>query len=147
MRKHFCVIAFIFLTGDLWKNRGALFNEAEHQFRIGSNPAISPTLISFNTDTIAWTVPTETLMLREGEGTISLVCTASDDLLWDELRKVLSSSGLEIRATARMDDGTKVDRLVRNWYYTTDQPFSERRNLPPVEQLAESNKAFAHLRW
>jgi hypothetical protein len=73
-----------------------------------------------------WKVPNGTWNSRKGEGRISLLFKMIPEFRGKELMdRSKRSLELRIEVYALRKDGTRIDRLIRNRYFTTDEPFSE----------------------
>lgn len=72
-----------------------------------------------------WKVPNGTWNSRKGEGRVSLVIDRDTQMRGKELDRAKRPLKLKIEVYSLKKNGTRIDRLIRNWYFTTDEPFSE----------------------
>ena len=126
MRRRICLIALVAIGGYLFALRTDWFTEAARSPR-GRNPLYSEAIDLRRPQTITWTVPKDGWVYRNGRAELSLALNVHmmREMLKDreqvELRVKVSAFGVR-------PDGSREDRLVKDWYYRTDEPFARNGN-------------------
>jgi hypothetical protein len=77
--------------------------------------------------TISWDIPTKNWQYNQGEARLALALNTIDSIPphlrdGEKLR-------LKISATGTLPNGTVNNRLIQDWYYTTDEPFTNNPKL------------------
>jgi len=129
MRKVYCLAAIVLIGAYLVVGRTFWFAELERQARIGSDPVFSPRLHLARPGQITWKVPRETWGYEQGDAKLSLVLDRVAGLPHSLADRSNLQLRLRVEAYAIPEGGARADRLTRNWYYTTDEPFSEEARL------------------
>ncbi len=129
LRKIFSVSAIVFIFGYLWIGRGHWYSELERQAAVGDDPLYSEVLDLSQTGKTNWRIPKNGWSYTRGEAKLSLIFDKAPGLPPDArdrskiaLRLTVSSNGID-------KHGISTDRLIRNWYYTTSEPFDPRAKL------------------
>jgi hypothetical protein len=100
--------------------------EFKHFEAIVQHPVIIENIKIDKQGDYTWKVPNGTWNSRKGEGRISLVLNRVSQFKGEELLdRAKRPLKLKIEVYALQKDGTRIDRLIRNWYFTSDEPFSE----------------------
>jgi hypothetical protein len=121
MRKALCLLAAIIVTAYLYALWSDWFTEADLSW-VGKRPFFSERLDLSKPGPIVWSVPKEKWGFTQGKAQLAL------SLNLNTLREIPSSREqvelrVKIRAEGRQPGGAWQDRLIRDWYYTTDEPF------------------------
>jgi hypothetical protein len=124
MRKTVCVLAIILVGTYLIVGRNFLFAELERQAEVGSHSVISPRLNLSKEGQFVWKVPREKWRYEEGDSQLSLLLDRSPGLPENSADRSTMGLRLKVEAYAVPQGGKRTDRLIRNWYYSTDEPFS-----------------------
>ena len=118
------VCAAAFIAFYLWTGRSHGYSDWEQEVRLGSSQIYSDPIDVTKKGTVEWKVPLSGWVLDEGEAQVALILEPNPG---DE-SGVASDTSLRVRFGAYATSGSdspKIDRRVRNWYFTTDEPFSE----------------------
>ena len=136
MRKNF-VILFIaaLLLGYLAYSRSLWFPELERQVAVGRDRLSKPVDIE-RAGKILWRIP-EGQWKYTGEVKVALLIDNAQTLPRDALRK--ESMALQVAMDANavtyepslsgMKEVLRANRLIRNWYYTTNEPLSPKARI------------------
>lgn len=100
--------------------------EIERRVRIKESPYYCNVLDVGKTGTFTWKISKNDWSYREGEAMISLIFQRS--LVTYKTKKEMSLK-VKINAYTKVENDLKVNRLIKNWYYTTDEPFSSEARL------------------
>jgi len=119
--------ASIFLIGAAFMVWHAWQAQLDQQAELGRQVLHFDTIDLSKEGTISWSVPTDKWQYKEGEARLSLVVNRVPNLSLPRR----DGSTLRIRITAKgiLHDGATNDRLIRDWYYTTDEPFTNEPKL------------------
>lgn len=126
MRRFFCIAAPLLIAAHMIALRTGCFWNLEQQM-LWRRPLFSEPLDLGKPGAVTWKVPKEGWVYQEGKANLSLT------LDYETLRAGLAQipqnrSQVELRM--RIDaygiraDGTRGTRLVTDWYFKTDEPFS-----------------------
>jgi hypothetical protein len=119
MKRTFCVFAALFVFFYLMASRMDWFIELARSSK-ARNPLFSQPVNLAKPNRFVWKVRKGEL--PPGEAQLSLVVNL---YLLREIPRDRSQVELRATVSAYSADGKRVDRLVRNDYYTTDKPFSK----------------------
>lgn len=122
-RKLFSLVVVLLLLMYILISRLFMLAEISSEARVASRPVYSDSMNFSETDKLTWTVPIDLLLRDEGQGGIFLVCDDTVRSSSSGARNIFRASSIRVRASARMDDGIEVNRLVQNSYYISDHPF------------------------
>jgi hypothetical protein len=124
MHRILCFIALLVIAAYLVALRSDWFTEAARS-PVGRNPLYSEPLDLRKPQTFTWTVPKDRWSYRSGKAQLSL---ALNVFLMREMPQDRSQVELRIQVSAFgvRPDGSREDRLVRDSYYCTDEPFSNK---------------------
>ena len=122
MRRVFSAIALLIVIAYLYALWSDWFTNVDLS-HVGKRPIFSEELDLRKAGPIVWAVPRENWIFRQGEAHLAL------SLNLNTLREIPANRRqvdlrVKIRAEGRTAGGDWQDRLVRNWYFTTDEPFS-----------------------
>jgi hypothetical protein len=123
MRRILSLVAVLFVAAYLIAERTDWFTEAAKSPAV-RNPLYSDTLNLREKGTIRWDVPKDVWSYKEGKANLSLALNIHllreypHDRSQVELRA-------KVIATGSRSGGAKEDRLVKDWYFKTDEPFSK----------------------
>lgn len=122
-------MAYLFLSRGLW------LAELEKQGTVGREK-LTKSIDLTRAETVTWKITGDEWKYT-GECQVALVLDRPDDIPHESYRK--ESRALKLRvdayavtsrpATGRNAEGFRAPRLIRNWYYTTDEPFSPEARL------------------
>ena len=98
--------------------------ELRHFQNVVRNPAIKKIKIDSNGDMI-WKVPNGTWNDQEGRAMVSLLFDRVPEFKNEKLGRDERPLKLKIEAYSIRRDGSRIDRLIKDWYFTTDEPFSD----------------------
>jgi hypothetical protein len=127
MRKIISVVALLWLIGYVLVARNLALAPFEQQSRIGHDSLFFDDIDLSKQGTIIWNIPRDKWTYKEGDAILSLVVNNSRNLP-SQMRDG-STLRVKIAAEGILDNGEKNNRLIRNWYYTTDQPFTDNPKL------------------
>jgi hypothetical protein len=123
MRKTLSLLAVLFVAAYLLAERTDWFTEAAKSPAV-RNPLYSDTLNLREKGTIRWDVPKDNWVYKQGKAYLSLALNMH--LLREH---PYDRSQVELRAkviaTGSRPGGGKEDRLVKDEYFKTDEPFSK----------------------
>lgn len=128
-RRLLSVLAVVVVSIYLWIGRGEWIADLERQAQIGSKPLYSDVLDVSRIGRTVWKIPREEWLYREGEAKLSLLLSEDPALPIDAADRSRLALRLKISVAGISERGDSFDRLVRNWYYTTDEPFDPRARL------------------
>jgi hypothetical protein len=123
MRRFVCLVAFLTVAAYIWALRTDWFTEAARS-PLGRNPLYSDRLDLSKPQTISWTVPKDGWIFRNGMAMLGLAINVHElrempkDRRQVDLRMKVSAFGVR-------RDGSREDRLIKDWYFVTDEPFSK----------------------
>jgi hypothetical protein len=126
LRKLFCILAFVTICSYLWFGRSQWFDTLEENAKIGADALYSRPIDLSRPGEVEWALPLDQWSYREGETRLSLVL----DRISGESPRLTSSTPINLRLrvsadatpTRGVDTSGPYDRLIRNWYFTTDRP-------------------------
>jgi hypothetical protein len=123
MRRILCLIALVIIAGYLLALRTDWFTEAARS-PAGRNPLYSESLDLRKRQTITWAVPKDGWAYHNGKAMLSLALNVH---MMTEMPKDREQVELRVKVSAFgvRPDGSREDRLVKDWYYCTDEPFSK----------------------
>ena len=127
MRKAISVLAVTYLIGYAFIARNLWLAPLEEQSRIGRDSLFLDNIDLSQQGSIKWSVPFDKWNYENGDAELSLVIDYSPDLP-SQMRDG-SKLRVKIAAEGILDTGEKNNRLIRDWYYTTDQPFTDNPKL------------------
>ena len=114
------IAAFGWTAAFLLIGRGQWLSSLEHEAQVGRADLSTPIDLA-KPGHFEWRVDREHWSYREGEAMLSLVLDRSDG---PQERNTLPLR-IKVAAWGRDNTGLRNDRLVHNWYYTTDEPFGK----------------------
>jgi len=123
MQRVFLVIAFAFLVFTLWFGRSQWFSNLENQAKIGKDALFSESLDLSRVGNTTWNVPRGAWSFEEGETSLSLLLTKPHGLRSGGGNRSTIPLRLTVSARGVDKQGKSHDRLVQNWYFTTNEPF------------------------
>ncbi len=120
-----CVIAYLLVSRSLW------FPELEKQIRT-SHHRLTKSVDLAQPGLVTWKIPGDDWSY-EGECRVSLVVDKISSIPWESYQK--GSMALQVKmdayavtceptASGKNVEGFHTNRLIRNWYFTTDVPLS-----------------------
>jgi hypothetical protein len=122
----FAVLGYLFLTRAFW------FSDLERQARVGEDRLSKPIDIS-HVDRVVWEIPARNWKYN-GECHVALVLDRRDDIPFDAYRKESMTLRVKVDAYAITNEpaaggnvihgSQQLPRLIRNWYFRTDEPLS-----------------------
>lgn len=122
-KRAFVVCAFAFLFFTLFFGMRQWFSDLENQAKIGESALFSEPLDLSRVGSTTWTVPRSGWLYEEGETRLSLVLTKSQGAQVGGGNRSSMPLRLKVSAKGIGEHGKSFDRLVQNWYFTTDKPF------------------------
>ena len=128
-RRVLIIFGFVILLLNLWFGKKYWFYDLEKQASIGRDAVYSEPLDLSRTGTYTWAVPKAGWSFREGESKLSLLIANKAGLPEDRKSRSTLPLRIKVSAQGKGDHGEVFDRLVRNWYYTTDKPFDDAAKL------------------
>lgn len=128
-RRLLSVLAVAVIAFYLWIGRGQWFADLERQASIGSVPLYSDVLDVSRTGRTEWKIPREEWSYDKGVAKLSLVFSNVPGLPSESRDRSKVALRLKVSADGITEQGKSFDRLVRNWYFTTDEPFDPRASL------------------
>jgi hypothetical protein len=123
MRRFICILALILIGGYLCAMKWDWFTQVDLA-AVGRRPLYSDHVNLREKEMIVWDIPSGRWAGRGGRANLSLSLNLHT---LHEIPADRSSVALraKVRAEGRLPGGEWQDRLIRNWYYTTDEPFSK----------------------
>jgi hypothetical protein len=118
------ILAAVIIALYVFIGRTHWFSEAEHAFLTGTHPLYSDVLDLTSPSTFTWQVPRDGWISESGDAQISLVLERQPGDDASLFRPEHSPVHLRIGAFGLTRDQRRIDRLVQNWYYTSDEPIS-----------------------
>ena len=121
-RRFFVAVGALFVVGVLFLARRSALAPLEQQASLGKDVLLGSPLDLGSAHAITWDVPVGRWAAPErARPKLSLLV----DRLPGGACDVKGASPLRVRVSALglLDSGEQYDRLIRNWYYTTDEPF------------------------
>jgi len=128
-RRILCVIAAVFIAMYLFIGRGQWFSELERQAKIGTQKIYSSNVDLSKSDEFVWEIPRDSWAYEEGEAEFSLVLDRAPNIPTDAYSKDNMLLRVRVDAYAKLENGEQVDRLIKNWYFLTNEPFSPNAHL------------------
>jgi hypothetical protein len=120
------VVAALFVIGVLLVARGRLLAPLEHEAALGKAALRTPVDLG-SARVVTWDVPKDGWQYEEGEAKLSLLVRRGEGTTCDVKGK--SPLKVGVAAVGTLESGQQYDRLIRNWYYTTTEPFSPEARL------------------
>lgn len=123
MRRAFCLVAPLLVISYLYAQWSDWFSRIELD-TVWKRPIISDPINLEKKGPIEWLVPKEDWIVKEGEADLALslnlytIPVIPAEPYQFDLR-------IKVRAQGRVPGGEWQDRLVRDWYFKTDEPFSK----------------------
>ncbi len=128
MRKTLCLLSPLIIAAYLLALRTDWFWDLQEQ-AIGRHPLYGEVLDLRKQGTIVWKVPKEGWAYQQGKAKLSLALNLEMMLLHPatQLPKARTQVGLRLKIDAYglRQDGTRTKRLIKDWYFVTDEPFSK----------------------
>lgn len=123
MRRFFCLLAPLIVIGYLYAQWSDWFTWIELG-TVWKRPLISDPIDLEKKGSIEWIVPKEGWIFQEGEADLEL---ALNLYTMEEISSIPYQIDLrvKVRAQGRVPGGEWQDRLIRNKYFHTDEPFSK----------------------
>jgi hypothetical protein len=123
MRRFVCILAVLVIGGYLCAMKWDRFTQVDLA-AVGRRPLYSDQVNLRETGPLVWNVPKGRWAGRGGKAKLSLSLNLHT---LHEIPEDRSSVALraKVRAEGRSPGGEWRDRLVRDWYYRTDEPFSK----------------------
>jgi len=118
------LVAVIIIASYLWAGRSHWYSELEREAELGNNPLHSEPINIAQTGTAVWEVPFGDWEFREGEAHVALTFDRVPQIPRERYRKDEMSLKVRFGAYAVGGDGSRTNRRIRNWYFTTDDPLS-----------------------
>ena len=132
LRRVMIVVAAAIAAGTIWLSRGCWLAALERDARIGKEFILSDPIDVSHKGSFTWSIPRATWSYEEGSASLELYCRRPVK----ESRALPHRGDLQLRivvqAYGETDSGGRYDRLIRNWYYKSDDP------LAPDAGLCES---------
>ena len=121
IRKIIAVIAATYLICYAYRARSLWLADLEKQSKIGQDVLQLKNIDLSKEGTIVWDVPIE----KWGGANADCDLSLEYENLHDDFRLERDGKSLDIKVVAKgiLDNGQICDRLIRNWYCATDQPF------------------------
>lgn len=122
MKRFFCIVAFLLVALYLWAGWTDWFTRAARSSP-ARNPLFSDPIDLRRCSTVTWKVPKD-WTFREGKAHLSLALNVA---MLREIPRDRSQVELRVKVAAygQEPNGNKADRLIKDWYFTTDEPFSK----------------------
>ena len=131
-RQVLIVVAMTIAVGTTWLSRGYWLAAMERDARIGQEFILSDPIDVSHKGSFTWAIPRTTWPYSEGSASLELLCRRPAG----GSRAIPHRGDLQLRiavqAYGEPDSGGRYDRLIRNWYYKSDDP------LAPDARLCES---------
>jgi hypothetical protein len=123
MRRLFCLAASLVIAAYLWALRSDWFTELARA-PTGRNPLYSEPIDIGHPGAVTWSVDRDGWAFHNGRAMLSLALNVQT---MREIPKDRDQVELRLKVSARgvRSDATSEDRLVRDRYYCTDEPFSK----------------------
>lgn len=121
-----------FIALYLFASRPFWFSDLERQINIGKDYIISETLDISRVNTFQWVIPREKWHYKEGKACLNIIFDRRDDIPIDSFQKEITPLRMKIAAYGVLENNEKINRLIKNWYYLSDEPFS------PGSKMGES---------
>src|SRR5262245_24355642 len=120
-RRNLVVVAAVTLVACLVVGRARVLKELERQAWLSSQVLTSEPLDVARLGTLTWKVPRPSWPYESGEARFALVVSGTGKAC-----DVKGASPLKVHVSASgvLESGQEVDRLIRNWYFTTDEPLA-----------------------
>jgi len=122
-RKLFCVAGVLFIAAYLWVIGAGGFAEIERQAQIGRDALYSEPLDLSRAGATTWRVPRDRWSYGEGEAMLSLFMKAAPGASAFPPGREETALRLKVSAQGTSGSGSASDRLVRDWYYTSNEPY------------------------
>jgi hypothetical protein len=122
LRRVFVAAAVLVIGGYLLLSRPIWLAELERQVEIGRDPLYSDLIDLSRAQDFDWQIPTVpwSQWLTDARLSLEVDSAGCKGAASDTGESVLR---IKVQATGLPDSGGEYDRLVRNWYYQTDEPF------------------------
>jgi hypothetical protein len=145
IRKLFSMIALVIVAGYLLGGRGQWFADVERDARVGGEAVFSEQLDLSTSGTRVWNVPRDDWSFEEGEAQLSLVIDRVPGLSAEILNRNTLPLRMRVSAYGITESGEQFDRLIRNWYFKTDEPLGPDVRLWSFYSLDEVEHGLAGL--
>jgi hypothetical protein len=131
-KKVFIIIGALLLLGYLFLSRSLWFSELERQAKVGKDRLSKPIDLT-HADTVTWKIRGDDWKYT-GAFKVGLVLDRLSDIPPEAFRKESMALKIKVDAYAityaptgpsTRIEGFRAPRLIRNWYYTTDEPLSK----------------------
>jgi len=109
--------AIIFIFSDII--------DLKHFENVVYNPTMKPIKIDTTGD-IIWKVPNGAWNKRKGQAMVSLCFDRVPGLRNEDIRREARPLRLIIEAYVIQKNSSRNNRLIKDWYFVTDEPFSEK---------------------
>ena len=119
-------VAAIFVIGVLLVARGRVLAPLERQAVLGEAVLRTPVNLE-SARVVTWEVPKDQWQYEDGQAKLSLLVRRGEGTTCAVRGK--SPLKVVVAATGTLESGEQYDRLVRNWYYTTSEPFNPKARL------------------
>jgi len=129
MRKVFYIPATLIIACYLLLGRGQWYSELERQAEIGSHPQYSDVVDINKPHTFTWKIAEADWSQGPGEAEVSIVFERVGAVPFEKYRKEGMPLKLKIDAYGVGKNGLRASRLIKNWYFTTNEPLSEEAKL------------------
>lgn len=129
MRKIYLLVSYLLLTVYIIFSRSQWFQKYETMADTGNAAVFSGKIDLTHSGSIRWEVPRTEWSFQDGESMLSLVLDAP--ISGESTPSVHSKLPLRLAVSAEGigKSGEPLDRLVRNWYFTTNEPFDDKAKL------------------
>lgn len=124
--RRFAVVGALIVIGALFVARRSMLAPLEHQAALSKSALRMPVDVG-SARTITWDIPKDKWQFEQGEAKLSLLVNRGPGQPCDVKGK--SPLKLLVAASGMPDSGQQYDRLIRNWYYTTNEPLGPKAQL------------------
>ncbi|MBN1787291.1 MAG: hypothetical protein JW806_02745 [Sedimentisphaerales bacterium] len=124
MKKIIIIISALFVAFYLFASRPHWFSELEQQIDIGKDFITSETVDVSRPNTFRWVIPKEEWNYKEGRACLNIIFDRKDDIPVDNYDKEVTPLRVRVAAYGILDNNEEANRLIKNWYYLSNEPFS-----------------------
>ena len=123
-KKILIIISALFVILYLFASRPHWFSELEQQIEIGKDSITSEALDISRANTFQWIIPRNEWRYKEGKASLCIVLDRKEDIPTTSYDKEATSLRIKVTAHGILDNNEKPNRLIKDWYYLSDEPFS-----------------------
>ncbi|MCI0617964.1 hypothetical protein L0244_33745 [bacterium] len=119
----FNCVASAFILLYIFFARTGVYSEAHHVFKTAANKHETDQIDISRVNTFTWRI-SKSEWEHNGDAKLSIKFKRKNEIPFERYQKEHFDLRIKINAYGLLEDGTKFDRVIRDWYYRTDDPLS-----------------------